>query len=102
MTNIEWLSQKIILSQQTMDLLLPIFYFLKDGWTASDVNYTWKIPDPVQFVKHIQMPGGFELYNHTNKRCDVRTTTGKLKTLDYISALVRNLNTSNSIDIILP
>ena len=60
-----------------MDLLFFIFHFFKDGWTASDVNYTWKIPDPVQFVKHIQMPGGFELYNHTNKRCDVRTTTGE-------------------------
>ena len=55
--------------------ILYIIYIL-DGWTASDVNYTWKIPDPVQFVKHLHLPGGFELYNHTNKRCDVRTTTG--------------------------
>ena len=55
-----------------------MFYiiYILDGWTASDVNYTWKIPDPVQFVKHLHLPGGFELYNHTNKRCDVRTTTG--------------------------
>ena len=90
MTNIECLSQKIMWSHQTMDLLSPIFYFLKDGWTASDVNYTWKIPDPVQFVNHIQMPGGFELYNHTNKRCDVRTTTGESKISIFISILTRS------------
>jgi len=62
------------------------------GWTASDVNYTWKIPDPVQFVKHIQMPGGFELYNHTNKRCDVRTTTGLYSCLSVVMVFKRQLS----------
>ena len=57
-------------------MLVNNLCFLLDGWTASDVNYTWKIPDPVQFVKNLNMPGGFVLYNYTNKRCDVRTTTG--------------------------
>ena len=45
------------------------------------------------------MPGGFELYNHTNKRCDVRTTTGESKILVFISSLPIK---SNLIDIMLP
>ena len=45
------------------------------------------------------MPGGFELYNHTNKRCDVRTTTGESEILISVSILAKTLS---SIDIILP
>ena len=48
-----------------------------DGWTTHDVIYTWKRPDPVQFVSNLFLPGGFELADYMDGNCDVTTNTGK-------------------------
>ena len=51
------------------------FYF-QDGWTTNDVIYTWKLPDPVQFVSNLFLPGGFELDGYISDNCDITTNTG--------------------------
>ena len=48
-----------------------------DGWTTNDVVYQWKIPEPVQFVKNLFLPGGFELENFMDGYCNVKTATGE-------------------------
>ena len=56
---------------------LRIFYLcFKDGWTTNDVIYTWKLPDPVQFVSNLFLPGGFELDGYISDNCDITTNTG--------------------------
>ena len=56
---------------------LRIFYlYFKDGWTTNDVIYTWKLPDPVQFVSNLFLPGGFELDGYISDNCDITTNTG--------------------------
>ena len=47
-----------------------------DGWTDADVKYMWKLPDPVQMADNLLLPGGFELANYTDDRCDIKTSTG--------------------------
>ena len=39
--------------------------------------YMWKIPEPVQFVKNLFLPGGFELADFTDDYCNVKTATGR-------------------------
>ena len=36
----------------------------------------WKLPDPVQMADNLLLPGGFELANYTDDRCDIKTSTG--------------------------
>ena len=39
--------------------------------------YVWKVPDPVQFVSNLFLPGGFELHSYLDGNCNVKTATGK-------------------------
>ena len=57
-------------------ILKPVSCFT-DGWTTNDVVYQWKIPEPVQFVKNLFLPGGFELENFMDGYCNVKTATGE-------------------------
>ena len=63
-----------------------------DGWTDADVKYMWKLPDPVQMADNLLLPGGFELANYTDDRCDIKTSTGMYIVLTYtfIFHLVKN------------
>lgn len=62
-----------------ISIILRIFNFMIkniDGWTDADVKYMWKLPDPVQMADNLLLPGGFELANYTDDRCDIKTSTG--------------------------
>ena len=49
-----------------------------DGWTKSDLEYTWYDAGPVQIPGNLSLPGGFKLGGYGNGYCDVTTTTGNL------------------------
>lgn len=61
------------------------------GWTTNDLIYTWKIPDPIQFVNNLFLPGGFELSDHEGGNCDVITATGKYSCLTVDMTLKRQI-----------
>ena len=56
---------------------------LSDGFTTQDVVYVWKVPDPVQFVSNLFLPGGFELHSYLDGNCNVKTATGKTQNPDH-------------------
>ena len=58
-------------------MILKSVSCVTDGWTTNDVVYQWKIPEPVQFVKNLFLPGGFELENFMDGYCNVKTATGE-------------------------
>jgi len=62
------------------------------GWTADDVKYTWKLPDPVQFVDNLFLPGGFELDDYLNGNCDITTNTGTYSCLTVDMTFKRQLS----------
>ena len=62
-----------------------------DGWTDADVKYMWKLPDPVQMADNLLLPGGFELANYTDDRCDIKTSTGMYVLIHLFFHLVKNL-----------
>ncbi len=70
----------------------PLSLLPADGWTAADVIYTWKVPDPVQFVSNISLPGGFELHSYLDGNCDVKTATGKYSCLTVDMTFKRQLS----------
>ena len=56
----------------------PLFFsFSPDGWTKSDLVYSWFAVRPVQIPGNLSLPGGFKLGGYGNQYCDVITTTGR-------------------------
>lgn len=62
------------------------------GWTTNDVIYTWKLPDPVQFVSNLFLPGGFELDGYISDNCDITTNTGRYSCLTVDMTFKRQLS----------
>jgi len=62
------------------------------GWTANDLIYLWKHPNPVQFVSNLFLPGGFELANYSDSKCDVETATGVYSCLSLDMQFKRQLS----------
>lgn len=62
------------------------------GWTDADVKYMWKLPDPVQMADNLLLPGGFELANYTDDRCDIKTSTGLYSCLTVKLTFKRQLS----------
>ena len=60
-----------------MDTTCDLSSFIPDGFTTQDVVYVWKVPDPVQFVSNLFLPGGFELHSYLDGNCNVKTATGR-------------------------
>lgn len=49
---------------------------VEDGWTKSDLVYSWYERGPVQIPRNLSLPGGFKLGGFDNQYCDVKTATG--------------------------
>ncbi|CAB4058243.1 GRGLCN [Lepeophtheirus salmonis] len=62
------------------------------GWTVDDVVYNWKVPEPVQFVKTLFLPGGFGLHTFSDAYCNVKTATGEYSCLTVIMTFRRQLS----------
>lgn len=62
------------------------------GFTTDDVIYQWKLPDPVQFVPNLFLPGGFELSKYIDDRCDITTATGRYSCLTVDMTFKRQLS----------
>lgn len=62
------------------------------GFTTHDVIYQWKLPDPVQFVSNLFLPGGFELTNFIDDNCDITTVTGRYSCLTVDMTFKRQLS----------
>jgi len=62
------------------------------GWTARDLEYLWKHPNPVQFVSNLFLPGGFELARYADSKCDVETATGVYSCLSVDMQFKRQLS----------
>ena len=52
------------------------FFQCLDGWTKSDLVYSWYDNGPVQIPGNLSLPGGFKLGGYGNQYCDVITATG--------------------------
>lgn len=62
------------------------------GFTTDDLVYTWKVPDPVQFVSNLFLPGGFELHSYLDGSCNVKTATGEYSCLTVDMTFKRQLS----------
>jgi len=62
------------------------------GWTANDLIYTWKHPNPVQLATNLFLPGGFELARYADSKCDVETATGLYSCLSVDMMFKRQLS----------
>nr|WES13121.1 glutamate-gated chloride channel subunit E [Caligus rogercresseyi] len=62
------------------------------GWTMDDVVYNWKVPEPVQFVPNLWLPGGFGLDTFRDAYCNVKTATGEYSCLTVIMTFRRQLS----------
>ena len=62
------------------------------GFTMDDVVYQWKLPDPVQFVQNLFLPGGFELTDYIDDKCDITTNTGSYSCLTVDMTFKRQLS----------
>jgi len=62
------------------------------GWTARDLEYLWKYPNPVQLASNLFLPGGFELARYADSKCDVETATGVYSCLSVDLQFKRQLS----------
>lgn len=53
-----------------------------DGWTTDDLQYLWKLKDPVQIVQDLHLPR-FTLEKYISAYCNIKTNTGKCFTLIF-------------------
>ena len=69
-----------------------IFFLISDGFTTDDVMYQWKQNDSVQFAKSLFLPGGFELSDYIDGKCDICTNTGCYSCLTVDMTFKRQLS----------
>jgi len=62
------------------------------GFTTDDVMYQWKQNDSVQFAKSLFLPGGFELSDYIDGKCDICTNTGCYSCLTVDMTFKRQLS----------
>eukprot|EP00095_Tigriopus_kingsejongensis_P001746 snap_masked-scaffold903_size83255-processed-gene-0.7 protein:Tk01746 transcript:snap_masked-scaffold903_size83255-processed-gene-0.7-mRNA-1 annotation:"isoform o" len=62
------------------------------GFTTDDLVYLWKVPDPVQFVSNLFLPGGFELHSYLDGSCNVKTATGEYSCLTVDMTFKRQIS----------
>ena len=72
--------------------LTNIFFKISDGFTTDDVMYQWKQNDSVQFAKSLFLPGGFELSDYIDGKCDICTNTGCYSCLTVDMTFKRQLS----------
>ena len=75
-----------------LDTQICFLHVASYGFTTQDVIYSWKRPNPVQFVENLFLPGGFELANYIDANCDVNTVTGRYSCLTVDMTFRRQLS----------